>query len=127
MTVGETNRLVYPGGSHPGNYSSETRPDLVGPETATELAKLREDTAPDAPEVVRAGAVFVDNSSAYRMDDDVPPDADADDVRFGDLKPGYATQFATFSAERLFTVLDAYAIDVRFYLPGTTTPAIVRG
>ncbi|HCR11927.1 ABC1 kinase family protein [Solidesulfovibrio alcoholivorans] len=31
-----------------------TRPDLVGPETAAELAKLREDTAPDAPEVVRA-------------------------------------------------------------------------
>ncbi len=30
-----------------------TRPDLVGPETATELAKLRDDTAPDAPAVVR--------------------------------------------------------------------------
>jgi ubiquinone biosynthesis protein len=30
-----------------------TRPDLVGPETAAELAKLRDDTMPDAPEVVR--------------------------------------------------------------------------
>lgn len=30
-----------------------TRPDLVGPETAAELAKLRDDTAPDPPEVVR--------------------------------------------------------------------------
>ena len=30
-----------------------TRPDLVGPETAAELAKLRDDTAPDAPHSVR--------------------------------------------------------------------------
>ena len=36
-----------------------------------------------APEVVRAGAVFVDNSSAYRMDDDVPlviPEVNPEDV-----------------------------------------------
>lgn len=61
------------------------------------------------------------------MDDDTPADADPDDVLFGNLKPVYPAQFQTFSAERLFAVTDAYRMDVRFYLPGTTTPAVVRG
>ena len=31
-----------------------------------------------APAIVKAGAVFVDNSSAFRMDPDVPPDRAGD-------------------------------------------------
>ena len=52
--------------------------DIVLGAAESDIARLY------APEVVRAGAVFVDNSSAYRMDDDVPlviPEVNPEDVK----------------------------------------------
>ena len=43
-------------------------------------------------------------------------------VRFGNINPAYPTLFTTFSAERLFTAVGSNIIDVRFFIPGTTTP-----
>ena len=52
--------------------------DIVLGAAESDIARLY------APEVVGAGAVFVDNSSAYRMDDDVPlviPEVNPEDVK----------------------------------------------
>jgi len=48
-------------------------------------------------------------------------------VRFSDINPNYATQFSTFSAERLFMPRAAHAVLVKFYKPGTTMPATTHG
>ena len=46
-------------------------------------------------------------------------------VLFGNLGAGYGTEFQTFSAERLFTVLGSNQFQIDFFLPGTTTQALV--
>jgi hypothetical protein len=61
------------------------------------------------------------------QDDDTGGDADPDLVRFADLDPDYAAGFQTFSAQRLFAPHGTTRLDLRFFLPGTTTPAVVRG
>lgn len=46
-------------------------------------------------------------------------------VLFGNLGADYGTEFQTFSAERLFTVLGSNQFQIDFFLPGTTTQAVV--
>jgi hypothetical protein len=46
---------------------------------------------------------------------------------FGNLNPGYPALFAPFSPERLFTALGSTVTDVRFFVPGSSTPALVKG
>jgi hypothetical protein len=48
-------------------------------------------------------------------------------VRFGNINPTYTNQFQTFSPERLFTPLGNNVVDVNFFVPGTTTPALTNG
>jgi hypothetical protein len=48
-------------------------------------------------------------------------------VRFGDLNLTYVDTFRTFSEERLFSPVGSNVVDLRFALPGTDTPAAVRG
>jgi hypothetical protein len=48
-------------------------------------------------------------------------------VRFGDINPSYSAQFKAFSKERLFSPVGSNVVNVTFFVPGTTTPAIVRG
>ena len=40
---------------------------------------------------------------------------------------GFANDFSTFSAQRLFTPVNSNITDVTFFVPGTTTPAFVTG
>lgn len=47
--------------------------------------------------------------------------------RFGHLNPTYADIFKTFSDERLFSPVGSNLVEVTFFLPGTSTPALVRG
>jgi hypothetical protein len=47
--------------------------------------------------------------------------------RFGDINPIYARQFRTFSPERLFSPIGSNVVNLRFYVPGTTRRAVVRG
>jgi hypothetical protein len=47
--------------------------------------------------------------------------------RFGNINPSYAAQFKTFSAERLFSPVGSTTVDLTFRVPGTSTPAAVRG
>lgn len=46
---------------------------------------------------------------------------------FASLGTGYGTEFQTFSAERLFTVLGSNQLQVEFFVPGTLTAAGVSG
>jgi hypothetical protein len=58
--------------------------------------------------------------------------ADADNPagalpRFGDLNPSYVDTFQTFSEERLFSPVGSNVASIEFFVPGTDTPAAVRG
>ncbi len=58
--------------------------------------------------------------------DDDNPDHAA--VRFGDINPDYATQFQTFSAQRLFAAQGSTVIDCDFSVQSSpTTPATISG
>lgn len=48
-------------------------------------------------------------------------------VRFGNLNATYPYIFKTFSAERLFSPIGSAIVDLTFFLPGTTIPALVKG
>ncbi|WP_395374474.1 hypothetical protein [Marinicella sp. W31] len=48
-------------------------------------------------------------------------------INFANINPSYATEFGTFSAERLFTAIDSNIVEARFFLPGTNIPATVSG
>jgi hypothetical protein len=47
--------------------------------------------------------------------------------RFGNLNPSYTESFVAFSDERLFSPVGSNVADLSFFVPGTTTPAVVRG
>jgi hypothetical protein len=47
--------------------------------------------------------------------------------RFGNINPSYVNTFKTFSEERLFSPVGSNIAELRFFVPGTTTPAAVRG
>lgn len=48
-------------------------------------------------------------------------------LRFGDINPAYNTQFAAFSAQRLFAASGSTIIDTSFFVPSSpTTPASIN-
>lgn len=48
-------------------------------------------------------------------------------VRFGNINPTYPGIFKTFSAERLFSPIGSAIVDLTFFVPGTSIPALVKG
>ncbi|MEV8504856.1 hypothetical protein AB0368_08500 [Actinoplanes sp. NPDC051475] len=48
-------------------------------------------------------------------------------VRFGNLNTQYPTVFGTFSPQRLFTPVGTNQMSIKFFSPGTNTPATVNG
>jgi hypothetical protein len=69
------------------------------------------------------GVVFATPGSGFSVsaNDGIAP------VRFGDINPAYTTAFNVFSAQRLFSPLGSNTTEVRFFVPGTSTPATVSG
>jgi hypothetical protein len=64
--------------------------------------------------------------------DHVAVSADSDNpdgaaVRFGDVNPSYSDEFVTFSAQRLFSPIGSNVVNLKFFVPGTDTPAVTRG
>ena len=47
--------------------------------------------------------------------------------RFGNINPSYSSTFKTFSDERLFSPVGSNIAEIRFFVPGTNTPAVVKG
>src|SRR4051812_48999129 len=69
------------------------------------------------------GAVFSTPGTGFH----VSANAGVAPVEFGNLEPSYPNTFAPFTPQRLFTGLGSNVVDVNFFVPGTTTPALVRG
>ena len=65
------------------------------------------------------GVVFATPGSGVQ----VSANAGIAPVEFGNLNAVFPSQFATFSAQRLFTVLGSNVLDVNFFVPGSATPA----
>jgi hypothetical protein len=80
--------------------------------------------APTAPRARGALLTTPGDHVAVSADSD---NADGALVRFGDINPGYVNQFRTFSAERLFSPIGSNIVNLKFRVPGTRTPAVVRG
>jgi hypothetical protein len=81
----------------------------------------------NAKETPRARGAVLDTPGegvAVSADSDNPSRAA---VRFGDVNPGYSDQFKTFSPERLFSPIGSNIVNLKFFVPGTDTPAVVRG
>lgn len=72
------------------------------------------------------GAVFTTPGTGVQVSADSANESGTN-VRFGDINLSYEDQFETFSPERLFSPLGSNIVDVTFFVPGTTTPAVVRG
>lgn len=47
--------------------------------------------------------------------------------RFGNINPQYAELFKTFSEEKLFSPIGSNLVTITFFVPGSNTPATVRG
>jgi hypothetical protein len=71
------------------------------------------------------GAIFetVGGSTGFRVSANAADGA----VNFGEIDASYSTAFLQFSPQKLFIALDGTQMDVRFFVPGTTTPGGVRG
>jgi hypothetical protein len=75
------------------------------------------------------GALFSTPGLGFEVsgDDDMPMDADPDQLDFSDLNATYTADFAPFSPERLFTAVGSNVTDTTFVVPGTTTRAQTNG
>ena len=70
------------------------------------------------------GAVFSTPGTGFQVSAN---DGTGTPIEFGNIDPAYPGLFAPFSAQRLFTALGSNIVDVNFFLPGSTTPALTRG
>ncbi len=66
---------------------------------------------------VRLGVVMTTLGTGFRNDSSL----------FADLNPTYATQFATFSPNKVFAPTSSHVFDVHFQLAGQPTPGLVTG
>lgn len=48
-------------------------------------------------------------------------------IDFANFDPTYGAVFEAFSPQKLFTAVGSNVVDVRFFVPGTSTPALTRG
>lgn len=81
----------------------------------------------NAPTEPRArGALLTTPGTALQVsaDSDNPTDTP---VRFAHINPSYRRMFHAFSEQRLFSPIGSHIVDLTFYVPGTKTPAVVRG
>ncbi len=81
----------------------------------------------NAPQAPRARGVVLSTPGEHlgvSADSDNPAGAA---VRFGDINPNYTKTFRTHSPEKLFSPVGSNVANIKFYVPGTTTPALTRG
>lgn len=72
------------------------------------------------------GAVITTPGTGLRVSADSDNPAGAAPL-FADINPTYADEFATFSAERLFSPVGSNVANLTFRVPGTGRRAVVRG
>ena len=69
------------------------------------------------------GAVFATSGSGFQ----VSANAGVAPIEFDNINPTYSSLFTVFSPQRLFTALGSRKLTVRFFEPGSTTPATSSG
>jgi hypothetical protein len=67
------------------------------------------------------GVVFETPGSGFQVSSNAAPQ------NFANINPSYSTLFKPFSPQKLFTPIGSNVTDVKFFVPGTTTPASVSG
>ncbi len=72
------------------------------------------------------GAVFTTPGTGVQVSADSNNPSSAA-VRFGNINLTYRAIFRTFSPERLFSPIGSNIVDLNFFVPGTTTRAVVKG
>ena len=72
------------------------------------------------------GAVFSTPGSGVQVSADSNNPSGAA-TSFGNINAAYTSAFPPFSAERVFSPIGSNIVDLRFYVPGTNTPAVVQG
>src|SRR4051794_27481325 len=70
------------------------------------------------------GVVFSTPGSGFQVSSTA---ASGTPVNFGNIDASYSNTFTTFSAQRLFTPIGSNIVDVNFFIPGSTTPALTKG
>src|SRR3954464_3010304 len=70
------------------------------------------------------GVVFSTPGSGFQVSATA---ASGTPVNFGNIDPSYSNTFTTFSPQRLFTPIGSNIVDVNFFVPGSTTPALTKG
>jgi hypothetical protein len=72
------------------------------------------------------GVVFATPGSGFQVSANEANPTDTP-VRFGNINPTYPALFRTFSPQRLFTPLRTNRMTVKFFVPGTSERATVKG
>ena len=72
------------------------------------------------------GVVFTTAGTGFQVSANAVNPTDTP-VLFGNINPTYPSLFQTFSPQKLFTALGSKVLDVDFFVPGSTTPALTRG
>lgn len=113
-----------PGTRGPDGYREINWDSLPDEESAPNLYSSDFFNQPEAP---RARGIVLTTSGEGLM-----VSADSDNPygalpRFGNINPQYANSFKTFSEERLFSPIGSNIVTLTFFVPGTNTPAAVRG
>jgi hypothetical protein len=68
------------------------------------------------------GVVFDTPGSGFQVSGKAPAP-----IEFDNINPTYSSLFTVFSPQRLFTALDSKLVNVRFFVPGSSTPATSSG
>ncbi|HSK88287.1 MAG TPA: hypothetical protein VK880_08030 [Anaerolineales bacterium] len=126
--VDEYRKLLGPdNGAEPGRKGSAGYREINWDGVPDELAapNFMPSDFFNAPEAPRARGAFFSTPG-----DGIQVSADSDNPTgtapyFTNINPGYT--FKTFSEERLFSPLGSNVVDLTFFVPGTNTPALVRG
>ena len=72
---------------------------------------------------VPRGVVFSTHGTGFQ----VSANAGVAPIEFDNINPTYSRLFRTFSPQRLFTALGSNVMEVRFFVPGSSTPAATNG
>jgi hypothetical protein len=73
--------------------------------------------------VARRGVVFSTHGTGFQ----VSANAGVAPIEFDNINPTYSRLFTTFSQQRLFTPLGSNIMEVRFFVPDSSTPATTNG
>lgn len=94
------------------------------PDTAASPNALPGDFFNGAVSPRARGAVFATPGAGFQVSANAG-NAASTPTNFGNLDPSYVEQFRAFSPQRLFTAIGSNVTEVKFFLPGTNTPAAV--